>query len=195
MSENKRNNSDEVHTDLSKSFCIESPEDKSPDGFLSNDDCPNDETQECGKGCKDTTECPGGVCPLQKKRKMRPPVTVEPSPGLPSIDNLFSQLFGNVLEKSNDTSTPNPSSQLGNILRQNMDNRLNDDTDHDSEYSEDEDGDSEDDEDSECDHQECHLDVRWNVINKLLDSHLILSNTVADLIGNEHEHNSVDKSN
>ena len=110
MSENK--------TDLSQSFCGDAPSECNKDGCPGrNDDgschdgsCPNGSCTtssgakvtfntnsdlsepESSDACNEE-KCPGGVCPMPKKRKMRPPGDVGPPPGMPAFDQLFSQLF------------------------------------------------------------------------------------------------------
>jgi hypothetical protein len=128
----------------------------------------SDSNVEKDKTCEYTKEindeCPGGVCSISNKRKMRPPgSSVDTSNILPQLDMLVSQLLGNVDEKTKD------------ILKSSIENNsLSDLSDSDS-----------NDEDNE--HE--FIDPRWDVIYKLVNSQLIIANAVSTLI---KEHKSGD---
>lgn len=196
MSQNTSN----FTTDLSKSF-YESPQNECSDNVLSKDRESCDDSVNYMKSSENNQEkkethnefseddCPGGVCSLPNKRKMKPPGNVDHlsknSPVLPPLDKLLSQLLGNVDEKTKDILN---FVQSENVSTKNKDNLSNDsDRDSvDSDYSE-KDEDSEYEKDSEYSHSYCLLDERWDAINKLLESHLIIASTVSTLIGKGHK--------
>jgi len=121
--------------------------------------------------CSDGTKCPGGVCPMPKKsddskssspskRKMRPPGETG-SPGVPQLDQLFSQLFSSVL--GNDDSPSNPLAAWESMMRKNPRiSQSSDNSDEDTDEDSDEDDGDYSDEDCEhgehgenCDNEEC----------------------------------------
>lgn len=130
-------------------------------------------------------DCPNGVCPLPEKegkslkRKMKSPSAVADSDGSskePQFDQLFSQLFRSVLQSSNadsdDEESPNK--------KTNTESKDEEDSDEDEDEEEDEEDQEVDEEnENEEEDQEAH---RWDVINKLLESHLNITRAVADLL-------------
>jgi hypothetical protein len=119
------------------------------------------------------------------------------------FDQLFSQLFNNVLKYENkDGSAPNSLSQLLNFMpkKQEQDDEGDDDEgdddegddDDDDDEGDDDEGDDDDDDDEgdddegdekdTCNHLECSSDQRWDVLNKLLESHVILTRAVSSLL-------------
>lgn len=182
MSETKICTSNNFPTDLSKSFYIQTPKDDCSNSICSKDDCKRNcsKLESSDSNAEINDECPGGVCSISNKRKMCPPGSVDNSPILPQLDKLFSQILGNVDEKTKD------------ILKSSIENNshkerdLSDDTN--SDYSEeDEEEESEYEKESEYNHSKCILDARWDAINKLLESHLIIANTVSTLISKGHK--------
>ena len=149
--------------------------------------------------CSDGTKCSDGVCPMPKKsddskssspskRKMRPPGETG-SPGVPQLDQLFSQVFSSVL--GNDDSPSNPLAAWESMMRKNPRiSQSSDNSDENTDTDEDEDEGDYTDEDCEhedCDHEECQtdnaeqFDPRWDTINKLIESHVNLTRVVSDL--------------
>jgi hypothetical protein len=168
--------STENKVDLSQSSCSDDSETGKSCDFkvtcCSEDVCPEESGQVCDK-----SKCPGEVCQIPKKsRKMRPP---NASRG-PPLNQLFSQLFSSVLGGDGDglpgQGSPNPMAALGNMMRQNTRMR---DEDEDSDQEEDE-GESSSDEDDG--NHDCHVDHRWDTIDKLIESHVNLTRAVSDLI-------------
>uniref|UniRef100_A0A6C0JMM1 Uncharacterized protein n=1 Tax=viral metagenome TaxID=1070528 RepID=A0A6C0JMM1_9ZZZZ len=181
----------DVPQDLSQSFC---DTDTCPDGATCS---AANVTFNC---CSDGTKCPGGVCPMPKKsddskssspskRKMRPPGETG-SPGIPQLDQLFSQLFSSVL--GNDDSPSNPLTAWESMMRKNP--RISQSSDSsDEDTDEDSDDDDGDYSDEDCEHgenydnEECQtdnaeqFDPRWDIINKLIESHVNLTRAVSDL--------------
>ena len=190
MSENK--------TDLSQSFCGYAPTEWDKDGCPGrNDDgsCPDGScTTRCGAKVTFNTEqgsdlsepdssdecneekCPGGVCPMPKKRKMRPPSdAMSGPPGMPAFDQLFSQLFSSVLNPDKgdtDEAPPNPVDKWADILKSSMNGVV----DRENEYTDDEgdEGDDVDDEDDDEGDEDDGVDIRWDTLNNLTRSFLEL---------------------
>jgi hypothetical protein len=117
------------------------------------------------------------------------------SPGVPQLDQLFSQLFSSVL--GNDDSPSNPLAAWESMIRKNPrisqssdnnDEDTDDDSDEDDgDYSDEDDGDYSDEDGENCDNEECQtdnaeqVDPRWDTINKLIESHVKLTRAVSDL--------------
>ena len=173
MSDNKTENVEE-HVDITRSFCA-------TDGLTASccvdKSCANDDS---------SNESPGGVCPLPKKgvksskRKMRSPSTVSSTVQPNQLDQMFSQLFRSVLrppEEKNDCK-PTQSNR--------KDSDSESESDHDNEKNKEEDDhDSDDDDVSECDDSNCKIhdeDPRWEVMRRLLESHINITRAVSDLI-------------
>lgn len=187
----------DVPQDLSQSFC---DTDTCRDG--TNCSAANVTFNCCSDGteCPDETKCSDGVCPMPKKsddskssspskRKMRPPGETG-SPGVPQLDQLFSQLFSSVL--GNDDSPSNPLAAWESMIRKNPRiSQSSDNSDEDTDEDSDEDDRDYSDEDGEhgenCDREECQtdnaeqFDPRWDTINKLIESHVNLTRAVSDL--------------
>jgi len=118
------------------------------------------------------------------KRKMRPPGETG-SPGVPQLDQLFSQLFSSVL--GNDDSPSNPLAAWESMMRKNprisQSSQSSDNSDEDTDEDSDDDGEH----GENCDHEECQtdnaeqFDPRWDTINKLIESHVNLTRAVSDL--------------
>lgn len=138
------------------------------------------------------SECPQAECSecpeRPKKRRMRPPG----SGSRPPFDRLFSNLLNNVIgDVSNGKGSSNPMSQWEHMLKNNPNlSRKDDDDETDSEDSEHTDTENENaseneerDKGDECEHPECHGhdDRRWEVLNRLLESHLNLTRSVVEL--------------
>ena len=114
------------------------------------------------------------------KRKMRPPgdLSSTSQPGLPQMDQLFSQLFGSVLNPNQVAS--DPASKWADMLKNSAGLEEGEDDEGDEDESgEDEEGEEGEDE-GDCDHPECHpesnntLATRWKTLQKLVQSHEIL---------------------
>ena len=143
----------------------------------------------------ENSDCPGGVCPMPKndgktKRHMKSPSAVESSAstestesgrGIPQLDQLFSQLFSSALRSPNtdstDEGTLDKKSKTSKTSKSHKES--DDESEEESEYE------SDDESGHESDDDDCSvhgLDPRWAVINKLVQSHLNLTRTVADLL-------------
>jgi hypothetical protein len=135
------------------------------------------------------------------KRKMKSPQEVQESGSSnpPEFDQLFSKLFSSVLKGVGCTSEKKESVVLDNDNYK-RDEESNTDSDN-SKCDEESDTDSDnskcdeesdtDSDNSECDHSECHElnnnDIKWNVLNKLLESHVNITRSIESLLRTSDE--------
>ena len=170
MSDNKTENVEE-HVDTTRSFC-------STDGLTSSccvdKSCANDESNENNQSPKKGVK--------SSKRKMRSPSTVSSTAQPNQLDQMFSQLFRSVLRPSEEKNDCKPTQSN----RKDSDSESESESDHDNEKNKEEDDhDSDDDDVSECDDSNCKIhgeDPRWEVMRRLLESHINITRAVSDLI-------------
>ena len=107
------------------------------------------------------------TAPIEKKRKMRSPSSIDPSKEETPVDELFSKLFSSMLSKE---------------AEENKKDSGEEDSDEDSEEEDSEEEDSEQEDSEEEENQSIY---KWASFYKVLESHINITNIMRDMIRND----------
>ena len=103
------------------------------------------------------------TAPIEKKRKMRSPSSIDPSKEETPVDELFSKLFSSMLSKE---------------AEENKKDSGEEDSDEDSDQEDSEEEDSEEEEENQSIY-------KWASFYKVLESHINITNIMRDMIKND----------